>query len=64
LGGKWCCVGDDQCVVQGEQYDDIHTWCESYSGDFTTCVGAWVGISYVGCPPDVKFCCIGYAGER
>ncbi len=23
--GKWCCVDDDQCVVQGEQYEDIHS---------------------------------------
>ncbi len=63
-GGKWCCVGDDQCVVQAEQYDDIYTWCEPYSGDGTTCDGAWIGISYVGCPPNAKYCCIGYAGER
>ena len=64
-GGKWCCVGDDQCVVQGEQYDDISTWCAPYTGDSTTCdEGAWwVGISYVGCPNN-EFCCIGYAGER
>lgn len=60
-GGKWCCVDDDQCVVQGEQYDDISTWCAPY-----TCEGGgawWVGISYVGCP-DAEFCCIGYSGER
>jgi hypothetical protein len=61
-GEKWCCVDDDQCVVQGEQYEDIHSWCESNTGD-TTCYGAWVGISYVGCP-NGEFCCIGYAGER
>ncbi len=61
--GKWCCVGDDQCVVHGEQYDDIHTWCAPYTGDSTTCVGAWVGVWYVGCPNE-EFCCIGYGGER
>ncbi len=61
-GGKWCCVGDDQCMVQAEQYEDIYTWCAPNTGD-TTCYGAWVGISYVGCPNN-EFCCIGYAGER
>ncbi len=64
-GGKWCCVDDDQCVVQGDQYDDISTWCAPYTGD-STCDGGgawWVGISYVGCP-NSEFCCIGYAGER
>ncbi len=63
-GGKWCCVDDDQCVVQGEEYDDISTWCAPYTGDTTCDEGAWwVGISYVGCP-NHEFCCIGYAGER
>ena len=61
--GKWCCVGDDQCVVQAEQYDDISTWCEPYTGSDTTCDGALVGIQYVGCPNN-EVCCIVYAGER